>query len=167
MRTCFVAFALGAVLSTWSSVACAQRAVFLVRHADRLDKSEGSPLSKAGEARAQLLARLLKDAGVTAIYTTPAKSSDLLIKTAEPLAFALKIKPVSVLDTDLKKLFKRVRDENRDGIVLIVGTGRSVPALLKMFGHPVEVTIAPTEYDNLFLLVPKDAGPPTVLRLRY
>ena len=113
------------------------------------------------------MARLLKDADITAIYATPAKSSDLLIKTAEPLAFALKIKPVSVLDTDLKKLFKRVRDENRDGIVLIVGTGRSVPALLKMFGHPVEVTIAPTEYDNLFVLVPKDAGPPTVLRLRY
>ena len=113
------------------------------------------------------MARLLKDAGVTAIYTTPAKSSELLIKTAEPLAFALKIKPVSVLDTDLKKLFKRVRDENRDGIVLIVGTARSVPALLKLFGHPADITIAPAEYDNLFVLLPKDTGPPTVLQLRY
>ena len=167
MRTCFVSVAFGAVLVTCSSVAYAQRAVFLVRHADRLEESEDSPLSKAGEARAQLLARVLKDAGVTAIYTTPAKSSGLLIKTAEPLALALKIKPVSVVKADLEGLFKRIRDENRDGIVLIVGTGRSLPALLKMFGHLAEITIAPTEYDNLFVLVPKDAGPPTVLRLRY
>ncbi len=167
MRTCFVSFALGAVLATWYSVACAQRAVFLVRHADRLDQSEGSPLSKAGEARAQLLARLLKDAGITTIYTTPAKSRGLLTRTAEPLALALKIKIVSIPNTDLEGLFNRVRIETRDDIALIVGTGRSVPALLKLFGHPAEITIAPTEYDNLFVLVPKDAGPPTVLRLRY
>ena len=168
MRTCFVAFALGAVLATWSSAACAQRAVFLVRHADRLDESEDSPLSKAGEARAQLLASLLKDAGITAIYTTPsAKSSGLFSKTAEPLALALKIKLVSILNTDSEGLFKRIRAENRDDIVPIVGTGRTVSALPKLFGHPVDITIARTEYDNLFVLVPKDTGPPTVLRLRY
>jgi hypothetical protein len=50
---------------------------------------------------------------------------------------------------------------------LIVGHDRSVPALLKLFGHPVDIKIEPTEYDNLFVLVPKETGPPTVLRLRY
>ena len=70
MKTCFFALVLAANLATWSSIACAQRAVFLVRHADRLNESEDSPLSKAGEARAQLLASLLKDAGITAIYVT-------------------------------------------------------------------------------------------------
>lgn len=93
-----VLFFLALVTTIMSSVAYAQRAVFLVRHADRLNKSEDSPLSKAGEMRSQLLANLLKDAGITAIYTTPAKSSGLLIKTAEPLALALKINPVSILD---------------------------------------------------------------------
>lgn len=52
-------------------------------------------------------------------------------------------------------------------IVLIVGHDRSVPALLKMFGHPEAIIIAASEYDNLFVLVPKDTGPPTMLRLRY
>ena len=167
MRACFVAFALGVVLATWSSVACAQRAVFLVRHADRLNESEDSPLSNAGKARAQRLVSLLKDAGITAIYTSPAKSSQLLVDTAGPLALALKIEPVSVLNTDRKEFLKRIREENRDGIVLVIGTASSVPALLKSFGHPAEITIAPSEYDNLFVLVPKDSGPPTVLRLRY
>jgi broad specificity phosphatase PhoE len=120
-------------------------------------------LSKSGEERAQLLARLLKDVGITAIYT----SVQLTIKTAEPLASALKVKPVNIPVADSEGLFRRIRTQNRDDVVLIVGTAGSVPALLKMFGHPDTITIAPSEYDSLFVLVPKDTGPPTVLRLRY
>ena len=164
MKKSFVALVSLAILTTVSSAAYAQRAVFLVRHADRLDDSEDTPLSKAGEARAQLLARLLKDSGITAIYTSQWQRT---MKTAEPLASALKIKPVSLPVADREGLFRRLRTENRDDVLLIVGHDRSVPTLLKMFGHPEAITIAPTEYDNLFVLVPKDAGPPTVLRLRY
>jgi broad specificity phosphatase PhoE len=142
----------------------AQRAVFLVRHADRLDGSEDTALSKAGEARAQLLARLLKEAGITAIYTSHFQRT---IKTAEPLATSLHITPISIPADDREGLFKRIRTKNRDDIVLIVGHDSTVPALLKMFGHPADITIAPTEYDNLFVVVPKDGGPPTQLRLRY
>ena len=164
MKKSFVALVCLAILTTVSSVAYAQRAVFLARHADRLDDSEDTPLSKAGEARAQLLARLLKDSGITAIYTSQWQRT---MKTAEPLVSALKINPVSLPVADREGLFRRLRTENRDDVVLIVGHDRSVPALLKMFGHPEAITIAPTEYDNLFVLVPKDAGPPTMLRLRY
>jgi hypothetical protein len=168
VKTSVVALASLAVFTTaLFSLAHAQRAVFLVRHADRLNEAEDSPLSNAGKARAQLLASLLKDAGITAIYTSPAKSSGLLIKTVEPLALALKIEPISILNTDLEGLFKRIRAENRNSIVLIVGTARSVPALLKLFGHPADIPVAPAEYDNLFVLVPKDTGPPMLLRLRY
>jgi len=164
MKIYLVALVLGAVLIIFSSLAHAQRAVFLVRHADRLDDSQDTPLSKAGETRAQLLARLMKDAGITAIYTSQFQRT---IKTAEPLATSLQIKPVSIPAADRDVLFNRIRTENRDDIVLIVGHDRSVPALLKMFGHAVDIKIAPTEYDNLFVVVPKDTGPPTVLRMRY
>ena len=152
------------VLTAFSSVAYAQRAVFLVRHADRLDQSEDSPLSQAGEGRAQRLAGLLKEAGITAIYTSQFQRT---IKTAEPLARVLKISPVSLPVTDREGLFKRIQTEHREEIVLIVGHDRSVPALLKLLGHPEDITIAPNEYDNLFVVVPKGNSPPTVLRLRY
>ena len=165
MKKSFVALvSLAALITTLSSVAYAQQAVFLVRHADRLDDSQDTPLSKAGEARAQLLARLLKDAGLTAIYTSHFQRT---IKTAEPLATSLQIKPVVIPPADSAGLIKRIRTENRADIVLIVGHDRTVPALLKLFGHPVDIAIAATEYDNLFVLVPKDSGPPTVLRMRY
>jgi len=55
MKKYFVALDCLAILTTLSSVAYAQRAVVLVRHADRLDDSEDTALSKAGEVRAQLL----------------------------------------------------------------------------------------------------------------
>jgi phosphohistidine phosphatase SixA len=164
MKKSFVALVCLAVVTTVASAAYAQRAVFLVRHADRLDESEDTPLSKAGEARAQLLATLLKDSSISAIYTSQWQRT---IKTAEPVASALKIKPVSLPVADREGLFRRLQTENRDDVVLIVGHDRSVPALLKMFGHPEAITIAPAEYDNLFVLVPKDTGPPMVLRLRY
>lgn len=93
------------VFATDFSTVYAQRAVLLVRHADRLDASEDTPLWTAGEARAQLLARLLKDAGVTAIYTSQFQRT---IKTAEPLANSLKIKPVNIATRDNAGLFKRV-----------------------------------------------------------
>jgi broad specificity phosphatase PhoE len=164
MKRCLLALALGVFFTSFTPVIYAQRAVFLIRHADRLNDSQDTPLSKAGEARAQLLVSLLKDAGITAIYTSQFQRT---IKTAEPLASALNIKPISIPNTDRDGLFKRIRAENRDDVVLIVGHDSSVPALLKMFGHRVDVTIGPNEYDNLFVLIPKETGAPTVLRMRY
>lgn len=164
MNTRFLILFLGAVLVGLPALAHAQRAVLLVRHADRLDQSEDSPLSKSGEARAQALAGLLKDAGITAIYTSELQRT---IKTAEPLARALNINPATMPVLDRDGLFKRIQGENRGDVILIVGHDRSVPAMLKLFGHPQEIKIGPNEYDNLFILVPKGNGPPTVLRLRY
>jgi broad specificity phosphatase PhoE len=153
------------LLATISCPAYAQRAVIIVRHADRLDQSEDSPLSQAGEDRAQRLAGLLKDAGITAIYT----SQRLRTKnTAEPLASALKVKPVSIPVADHREpLLDRIRADNRDDVVLIVSHETTVPVLLKLLGYPGDIAIARTEYDNLFVVVPQDNGSPAVVRLRY
>src|SRR6185437_4091132 len=63
-------------------IAAAQDAIFVVRHAERADASADSPLSPEGEARAARLAALLKDAGITRIYTTDRKRT---IQTGAPL----------------------------------------------------------------------------------
>jgi Histidine phosphatase superfamily (branch 1) len=76
------------------SAAFAQQAVFLIRHADRLDSSLDSPLSQAGRARAEQLAMLLKHTGISAIYTSEWQRT---IATAEPLAAILNIEPVRIL----------------------------------------------------------------------
>ena len=88
------------------SAANAQAVAFLVRHADRLDWSEDTRLSKAGEERARRLAALLKDAGITTIYTTEFQRTQ---KTAEPLAQILNIRPMIFHHTDYEGPVERIK----------------------------------------------------------
>jgi broad specificity phosphatase PhoE len=86
MRPSRILLTVVALLAVLASRAEAQQTIFLVRHAEKADTSDDPLLSPAGEARAKDLARLLGDAGVTAIYTSPFRRT---VKTAEPLASKL------------------------------------------------------------------------------
>ena len=154
-------------------LAVAQQAIFLVRHGETVAaKGDARPLSEAGQQRATLLAKLLKDAGIKAIFTSGLERT---IKTAEPLAQTLRIEPKTLSQlnvpgfkqSDVDAFVAFLRAEHREDIVLFVGHTGTVSALLKALGHPVEIKIPETEFDNLFVLIPKTDGPPTLLRLRY
>jgi phosphohistidine phosphatase SixA len=146
-------------------VLAAEPVVILVRHAERADArdaagsfSEKDPdLSAAGHARAEGLARLLKDASVTAIFTTALKRTQ---QTAAPLARTLAIEPTVA---DAADLLQSIR--SAQGAVLIVGHSNTVPDMIARLGVKEPVTIADDEFDNLFVVF---SGPqPTLLRLRY
>ena len=153
-----------AVVGTTPRVAWAQKAVVVVRHAERVDESEDSPLSPAGLQRAQTLARMLGRSGITRIFVTQFQRTQ---QTAAPLAAALKLTPVVMSANTPQPVVERIRRENPNDVVLIVGHSNTVPAILKQFGHPELVEIPTDEFDSLFVLVPEAQGPPTVLRLRY
>jgi broad specificity phosphatase PhoE len=142
----------------------AQKAVMLVRHAEKVDESDDPLLSAAGQARARALARHLKTAGVKAIYVTQYKRTRL---TAAPLAASLGLKPETMQSNDRQGLVDAIRKHHPNGVVLVVGHSDSVPDVLRLLGHPEPVTIGHDEYDSLFVAVPARARPPTVLRLRY
>lgn len=166
-RTCaWFAFWLLVLVAGNAPAAYGQQAILLLRHAERVEyESPDGVLSEAGEARAQVLARLLKDAGVTAIYTTDRKRT---IQTAEPLAKVLGLTPTVVKSSEpAQATIDLVRTRDKNGIPVIVGHSNTVPALLKALGHPVEVKIGDREHDDLFIIVPNAGGPPTVLRLNY
>lgn len=152
--------ALGMAMIT-PSVASAQM-VIVVRHAERADA--GAPagnamtaapdpeLSVAGKARAQALAAMLKDAGVTAIYTTEFRRTK---DTAAPLADALKITSEVVSSRDQAALIAKIK-ANTTGAVLVVGHSNTVPAIIKALGG-AEVTVGDSEYDSLFFVAPGGA----------
>jgi len=148
-------------------LAVAQQAIFIVRHGETVAPkgTDARPLSEAGQQRAALLAKLLKDAGIKVIFTSGLERT---IKTAEPLAQALRIEPkalpqLNVPDykqSDVDAFVAFLRAEHREDIVLFVGHTGTVSALLKALEHPVEIKIPETEFDNLFVLTPKANGSP-------
>lgn len=158
---------------TGASIAQAQQAIFLVRHGDTV-REKGNPdvpLSEAGERRAVALAALLKDSGITMIYTTGLQRT---VKTAEPLAKLLGVDPrfnpqlrPGSKPADAEEFAKLLATEHRQDVVLAVLHSNSVPALLRALGHPGAIKIPEPEFDNLFVIIPRPEGAPTVLRLRY
>ena len=154
-------------------LADAQQAIFLVRHAEDVRSKDvvDRPLTESGQRRGTLLADVLKDAGIDAIFTS---SLQRAVKTAEPLAIASRIepKPLPQLTTkfdksDMENFVQLLRSQHRDSIVLFVGHSNTVPALIKALARTDEIKIPETEYDNLFVLFPKSEGAPTLLRLRF
>lgn len=142
----------------------AQQAVIVVRHAEKVDESRDAALSAAGEARAVRLARILGDAGVTAIFATEFQRTR---RTVEPLAARLRLPVVAVPASDTAGLAARIRAEQPRGIVVVSGHSNTVPEILRAFGAVETIAIGDAEYDNLFVLVPRGTEPPFLLRVRY
>ena len=154
-------------LSLFSALglADAQQVVFLIRHGEQASSANGdAPLTEAGQRRARALVAVLKDAGLTAIYVSEFQRTG---QTAEPLAQALQIEPTRLPRGDIAGLINRLRTQHADGRVLIVSHALTIPHVLKAFGHLEEVVIQREEYDRLFVIVPKPAGPPLVFGLRF
>jgi broad specificity phosphatase PhoE len=148
--------------------ASAQDVVVVVRHAERGDSgtSGGSmmsadpDLSDAGRRRAEALAAMLKDASITAIFTTEFKRTQA---TAAPLAKALGITPTVIGSREHDKLIQAVKAAS--GNVLVVGHSNTVPAIVKDLGVATPVSVADSEFDDLFVVTRGAA--PAVLRLNY
>jgi len=147
--------------------AAAQQTIFLVRHAERADASPGAApmmasdpdLSEAGKARAQSLAAALKDAKITAIYTTQYKRTR---QTAEPLATALGIQATVVDALDLPLLVEKIK---AGGNALVVAHSNTIAPVLQQLGIAESVTVGDEDYDNLFVVVRGEK--PTLVRLHF
>ena len=163
------------VLAATGTSVAADQVIFLVRHAERADQGAPAmpaaahgmlpndpPLSEAGKVRAAKLAALLASADVKTIFTTEFKRTR---ETAAPLAEKTKVRPVMSASQDPQPLIEAVQKTR--GNVLIVGHSNTVPDLLKRLGVKETITIADNEYDNLFIIVRRDAGEPAFVRLRY
>jgi len=156
-----------ALLLASAAAAAAQSTVFVVRHAERADGGAANgmmgndpDLSEAGRARAESLAAVLKDAGITAIYTTKFRRTQ---QTAAPLAKALGLTPATISSRDTAGLLEKIKAAA--GNVLVVGHSNTVPEVVKGLGVTVPVTVGDAEYDNLFIV--RRGEQPAVLRLHY
>jgi phosphohistidine phosphatase SixA len=142
-----------------ASTAVAQSTIFMVRHAEKA-QGDDPDLSETGRARAESLANLLKDAGISAIYISEVKRTK---QTAAPLARILHLEPITIAAKDRDTLIAKLKASS--GNVLVLGHSNTVPDLIKSLGITTPVTIADNDYDNLFVLVLNEK--PHLLRLHY
>lgn len=150
----------GLLLSVLVATATAQSTIFIVRHGEKADSSNDSDLSEAGRARAEALAKMLKDANVTAIYATEFKRTQ---QTAAPLTKALGITVTTIPSKDKDALVAKLRAS--DGNALVVGHGNTIPDLVKALGISEPINIGENDYDNLFEIVLGEK--PRLIHLRY
>lgn len=168
MRTLSISLISATILAMLSAIAYAQQVVILVRHAElqgaAMAEPKRLPLSEVGQARAQRLALMLKDSDIGAIYVTDFVRTN---KTGEPLARELN-KELTVLPKgDPQQLVERLRQNHGKQTVLLVGHTDTIPGLLKALGLPGDIKIEPQDYGNIFVVIPKGEGVPTLLRMRY
>ena len=106
----------------------------------------------------------MRDARITAIFVTQfVRTAD----TAKPLADRLGLPPQRVPAVQTLDLITKMRALGPHARVLVVGHSDTVAKILSGLGWTEPVTIARDEYDNLFVVLPRAATAPTVVRLRY
>ena len=147
----------------------AQRLVLLVRHAERADGGVPAPnmstpadpdLSAEGRARADRLAVMLAQAGVTRIVVSEFKRTQ---QTAAPLAKLLGVTVQTISSKDTAALVSRLKSAK--GTVLVVAHSNTVPEIVKGLGIATAVTIGEADHDDLFVVTPGER--PALVRLHY
>jgi broad specificity phosphatase PhoE len=135
--------------------------VILVRHADPAAGGVDPALSPAGVHRAAVLAKMLADAGITAIFTSDLRRTK---DTAKPIGQLLGIVPVAIAN-DSTAAANQIKAAGKR--VLVVGHSNTVPEFIKKLGGPASVMISATEFDRLFVLQVPAHGADSLLSIRY
>ncbi|MDA7645584.1 histidine phosphatase family protein [bacterium] len=147
----------------WCQETPARLVVFLVRHAEKVDKSADAALSKDGQERAQALAAVLRDSNIKHVHSSDFKRTR---DTAAPIATLL-AKSIDLYDpTKLSALASKLKAMG--GRHLVVGHSNTTPALVKLLGgRPGAQIDENSEFDRLYILSSDTRGSVDTLLLRY
>lgn len=161
--------ALAALVATPFARREADTVVLVVRHAEKSAPSGDVPLSAAGEARAQSLVAIGREAGVSAVITTQFQRTR---QTGAPLAAALGITPEVVdvkggVGEHVAGIAAAIRARYVGRTVLVVGHSNTVPAIVTALGGPKLPDICDDLYDDLFTVVMSSDGPARVVHAKY
>ncbi|MBI5203035.1 MAG: histidine phosphatase family protein, partial [Elusimicrobia bacterium] len=138
---------------------------FIVRHAERVSLTDdASLLSAAGKKRAQELKRVLAGVPLKTVYCTEYKRTQ---QTAAPAAEGHGLKAIVTDSGKTAELVETLKKVSIEEDVLVVGHTDTIPELLSGLGVPGKFEIPKTEFDNLFVVTPREGKAPLFHRLRY
>jgi broad specificity phosphatase PhoE len=133
--------------------------IYLVRHGEK-ETGKDPVLTPAGRQRAGDLLRALKDKGITHIYSTPYKRTQM---TGDSLRIQLGIDTlIYAADTMGVDLISKIKSHNDIGkTILVIGHSNTIPALIRHLGITdfAIKELDEREFDNLFLINYKKKKP--------
>ncbi|MHC4974991.1 MAG: hypothetical protein ACYTF7_00110 [Planctomycetota bacterium] len=155
--------------------ATADTTFILVRHAEKITGTNdvNPSLSRAGEQRAQDLARLLSDVDIDMVYPTTMRTDDGTVaitrtwKTADPISIPRKIPTNGYEASSVDSVITHAFENHRDGTVLIVGHSNTIPQLIELLGVRAPVTMTEEDYDDIFFVRIDGNGTATMMHLHY
>jgi 2,3-bisphosphoglycerate-dependent phosphoglycerate mutase len=161
----FSVFAAVVLFGYWTTFSRPTTTIIVVRHAEKInDASNPNPdLTPAGQARAQELARVLANSGISKIFVTQYGRTQ---QTVQPLANALQLQITQVDAKDTQELIRQI-DKHRGETILVSGHSNSVPGIIEALGGGRVPDIPDSAHDNLYVLSIYRYGKATVTRLRY
>ena len=137
----------GVILSS-----CYTSKIYIVRHAERLDQSEDTPLSAAGYLRAEALTDSLKLKKIDSIFVTKYQRNRY---TAKPLADYLG-KQMIIYEPKPNDIIVKRLGYLKGKNALVVGHSDTILEITKGLGTlPSLPKIESTDYDNLFVITVK------------
>ena len=152
------------LLTAYPASAASIVTVFLVRHAEKMATGDDPGLSEAGAKRAQSLAAMLADAGITAIFSSEFKRTQ---DTAAPLAKRLGVTVTTVPGKDVDGLVAKLRALAPGTKALVVGHSNTVPAVAQRLTGVKVAELTDADYDRLFVAAFGKDGEGDVAVLRY
>lgn len=136
--------------------------IILVRHAEKAGPTGDVPLSAQGQERAALLAKMLRDAPLKAIYVTEFQRTQ---QTAAPTATAHNLTPQILPAKQTDDLIARLKAAGKDDVILVVSHSNVVPDLAARLATKIP-DMDESDYSRL-IIVNTTATPASLITLRY
>ena len=154
MRLCAFVSLIALAAAPLAVDAQAPTVVIIVRHAEKATApANDPPLTKAGVARAQALAELLKDAKVAVVMHTPTtRTRETARPVAERFGLTPEVLPLGPAPVHAAAVAEAVRTHPGKTIV-VVGHSNTILPYIVALGGPDRGTLCDHNYDGLYTLV--------------
>lgn len=139
--------------------------VVLVRHAEKQQESGNDPaLTGEGVSRARVLASVLGDTGIDALFASQYRRTQATLAPLSELAGV----PVEIIDAGQpEQLVERVLSEHRGQIVVIAGHSNTIPDLVMRLSGIETPAIDESDYSGIYVVSLPRFGEARLLRLSY
>jgi phosphohistidine phosphatase SixA len=151
-----------AVLPAQMAAAAETAVIYVVRHAEKDGNKGDVALTRAGEERAELLAGLLGDVPLKAVYSTDTLRTR---STGQPAARSHQL-DVTLYDPQSPGATLSAITA-AGGSYLVVGHSNTVGGLVEALGGAAGAEIAHSEFDRLYIVTVASGAPVSTVLLRY